>query len=681
MTREQELEKLIVDARKAYYGNPLEHADILTDEEYDALEQELRSLNPDSSVLNSVGAFLEDEKREKLSAPMLSQEKALNEEETNKIIKSRFPDSKQVYITEKLDGCGLDLTYVEGKLVSAITRGTWIEGTQVLKQALLVKNIPHTISKSSLKEAVHVRGEVVISFKDFEEINKEQDERKEERFSNPRNLAAGTIKIENLEEVKRRRLQFVAYEIFAGSDIYESPIAEDISNSNKIELLSDLGFTTPVKFKRYANAASAVYDSYAILREADKLPWPIDGVVVKLDDRDLCRALGETTHHPRGSFAIKPLPESAWVTIDHIDWTISRRGVVSPTAVFEKVQLSGADISRVMLFNLNNLERFNAYPGTKIKVIRSGLVIPRCIDSDYHAKEITGSPRPLLEGEAKAYIKELGKWAIYDKNKIKEFYPSEFKGNKLEEVTLSEDGARVLRVVDRLSDPFTIAKKIEHLLQSIRCLGFGEAILTEYVENSKVGSVSEFISTFKNTSLKDNITSRSISIDYSTKLFNALQKALVSSEAKDVIKGLGIEKAVSTVDKIVKDIKSFEDILDVKLWKKYVTEGILSYIEKDISVNAEEYRKIMSFFKFNNTIEETGNALSGHSFVITGTLPVKRSEVEALIKANGGLVGSSVSKRTTYLIAGEDCGSKLEAAKKLGVKIISYEEFKEKFSI
>ena len=675
MTRIQELEKFISDARKAYYGVSDDiMANNISDAEYDAAEAELRELDPDNHLFSEVGADT-NENRERLSAPMLSQEKALTKEDTLKIIASRFPDSEQVVITEKLDGCGLDLTYVNGKLVSAITRGTWIEGTQVIEQAKLVEDIPHILNCPDLKEVIHVRGEVVINFKDFDELNSKREAQGLEKFSNPRNLAAGTIKITDLKEVKERKLRFVAYEMFEGSDLYSQPCkTEKLSNYSKLVLLDQLGFTIPLLSCVRDNAKESVDYCYNAFKL--EYPYPIDGVVVKLADIEEAKKLGETSHHPKGSFAIKPLAESTWVTIDHLDWTLSRRGVLSPTAVFEPVMLSGASISRVMLFNLNNLERFNAYPGTRLKIVRSGLVIPKAVGSDYHVERY--EPFPVYDETHTSIQVEDGKYAVYDKTKIKEFYPKEFEGKKVTEVEQSVGGARVL-MVDSEGDLTVAARRVQHFLSAIRCLGFGEAILTELCENAGIQNLVQFLDAFNADFVRNNIHSRVISVSYALKLEQEFKKAMSEADMKSVLLGLGIDKAVKIIDSVVEKANRREDLWDLNLWRGLTTPGIFKYIEEYFNNNMDLFKNVVSRFEFVKEVKSEGSSLTGHSFVITGTMPVKRSEIEKFIKDNGGLVQSAVSSRTTCLIAGENCGSKLDAAKKLGTQIISFEEFRSKF--
>jgi DNA ligase (NAD+) len=700
----KELEKQIRFYSDIYYNGSAEQQESegISDEEFDSLVAELKKLNPDSEVLQEVGAPVTDERRERLVTPMLSQEKALTRQESLKCLK-RFRDFEPIVLEEKLDGCGLDLTYVKGSLASAVTRGTWIEGTQVVDAARCINNLPKTLNVAGFADIIHVRGEVVIRDKDFEQINDRLVNEGKQPFSNTRNLASGTIKLEDLEEVRKRCLFFVAYEIFRDADLFASPKEgeAETTHSAKLQYLKDFGFTTPaISIHTTCTDKNAVLDkAYSILEtlkdeEGNVLPYAIDGVVIKIDNQQTAKLLGATQHHPRCSFAVKPEAESTWVTVDHIDWTMSRLGTVTPTAVFKGVELSGATISRANVHNLNNMERFNVCPGTRLKIVRSGLVIPKIVGSDMHSEKVAisggkvsifGSELTLedakkqLSAKGFKFIEQPGALLYYNPELYRDFIPSTdpSTGSPLVETLLSENGARVMRVSDVGANYFAIAKKIEHFLKSIRCLGWGEQLLTNYCFNSKVKSLQEFLETMSADSVKKNITLSDVSDEYAKKLSTAVKESIQNPDLVAVIKGLGIARAQASVEQVVYDLKSVDDLLNPAVWSKYVTDGVLSYIRKDLSEREQEIRDICAFLKlqFNAVKKEIGQKLVNKTFVITGTLSAPREVFEDLIKYNGGKFATSISRNTTYLLKGKGGGSKAEKAAKFGVKIITEEDF------
>lgn len=676
-----QLELKLKKYRDIYYNgsDELQESEGISDAEYDLLENELRELDPTNELLAEVGSPVTEEGREKLVTPMLSQEKALTPGDSARML-ARFDSSETMVVTEKLDGCGLDITYIDGEITSAVTRGTWIEGTQVVEQAKLIQNLPHHIAFEGLAHEVHVRGEVVIKWKDFEELNEEQERLGQEPFSNPRNLAAGTIKLDDLAEVKRRRLWFVGYEAFAGSNLFSVPANIEPSYYEKIMFLKKVGFTIPqLTSKKIIKDSDLVNSAYSYLSEPEQFPYAIDGIVIRLDNLEESESLGATIHHPRCSFAVKPLPEAKWVTVDHIDWTLSRLGTLTPTAVFSPVSISGANISRVNMHNLNNLERTNCCKGTRLKIIRSGLVIPKAVDSDMHSFELfeEDDPKELLHDGFK--LLHRGENTYYYnpelwKEEIPEVDPS--TGSKVHIEELTEGGARVLKLDDNEANYFAVAKRLEHFFHSIRALGWGETLFVEFCYHTGIKTISEFIDKVSPELIQKSLTS-SISDAYARKLSSSIKDSLKNPDLALVVKGLGIDHAQSTVDKALPEFNSAEDILNPEIWKKHVTPGVFAYIKQDLIKNHDSYLNVLKRVHLNFETKKTSTSmkLAGKSFVITGTLSMPRNKVSELIKQNGGKFMSVISSNTSYLLAGAGGGSKRAKAESLGVPIISEDAF------
>ncbi len=707
-----ELEKQIRYYSDIYYNGSPEQQETegISDEEFDSLVAALRKLDPSNPALQEVGAPVSDARREKLVTPMLSQEKALTRQDSMKCL-NRFPLT-DVILEEKLDGCGLDCTYIDGQLVSAVTRGTWIEGTQCLEGAKQIQNLPKMFNPDGFERVVHVRGEVVIKDADFEQINKDLIEAGEQPFSNTRNLAAGTIKLEDMATIRARKLYYVAYEFFANADLYSMPNKKlyneydkqpSQTHAEKIAMLKRCGFTTPIidrreTLSRKQQILDFCYDTLRAQATDKKLPYAIDGIVIKIDNQEIARSLGATQHHPRCSFAVKPEAEEAWVTVEKVDFTMSRLGTVTPTAVFKPVTLSGAEISRANVHNLNNMERFNVCKGTRLRIVRSGLVIPKIVGSDMHATFYKASDENTYTLRGKTYSdldfkKEIASqglkfsacsnpkgYYVYLPTLYKQDIPSTdpTTGAHLEVVELSKGGARVLRVSDTATNYFAIAKKCEHFLKSIRCLGWGEAILANYCFTASIKSVQDFIETMSPEKVKKNFTLTQISDQYAKKLSDSVKDAIQHIELIPAIKGLGISHAQASVDNVAYKLTSIDDLFDLTIWSQFVTDGVLSYIRKDLKEREQEIRDLFAILPVKFGIkkqEQASELLVNKTFVITGTLSKPRKEFEELIKANGGKFSGAISKSTSYLLCGEGGGSKRSKAEALGITIITEEEF------
>lgn len=689
MNRIQELEALIEKHKTLYYeGTPeQQEAEGITDAEFDALEDELRELDPTNPMLEKVGAT-QEEGRAKLSVPMLSQEKALSEEEALKFL-SRYPTEEVFVMTEKLDGAGLDLKYEDGKLVEAITRGDWESGSIVTLGALHTRGIPHEID---CKDTVHIRGEVVIEHADFEKINEQREVEGKKTFANCRNLAAGTIKLSDVEELKKRPMHFISYDVFPEGNFFGTVVCLGIPNSYKARLktLKNLGFSTPVVSTVYVGVTKKIVSDAFHFMESQQLPYDIDGMVVRLDDIHYSESLGATGHHWRMSFAIKPKAEAKEVVVDHIDWTMSRLGTVTPTAVFKPTLIGGAEISRANVHNLNNMERLNICPGTKIKVVRSGLVIPKIIGSDkktmtvdYTSSQAADRSKEeidMVNAGYKIISRGPDSFKCYNPNEWRNWVPEVDPTTKapLKIVELTEDGSRILRVADVSSNYFAVAKKIEHFLKAIRVLGWGETLLAEYCQNSGIVTIKEFVDLLSPVSVMNHISSRNISLKYATSLVDVVKDKVKAVELLPFLQGLGIARAQEILTKIAPGIKKKEDLFNFSIWEKNTTPGVYAYIHEDLASRKAEILDLFDSFNVIFTVKEEkqeSDKLVGKVFVITGTLSKPRKHFEGLVKSNGGTIGSSVSKNTSYLLAGEDCGSKLSQAQKLGVPVLTEEEF------
>lgn len=356
MTPADQIATRLEDANRAYRrGQP-----IMPDSTYDALEAQLRKLAPTHPVLARVGAPGEDGwPSVKHPIPMGSLEKVQTEEEFAEWYVSRVARGVKLLITDKLDGMSLVLTYEDGELVRAATRGDGVEGEDITRNALIIQGVLPRILYTG---TCYVRGEVIVTKTDFAEHFKGE--------SNPRNTATGTSKRQS-EWRKAQHLTFVAYNIVAANHDHQAH-----SRYAELEKLVEWGFIVPTFFQAEAVETIVAYRQEYISFRREQLDWTIDGLVVEIDDSDLRRAAGEHNMRPKGAIAFKFPHESAETTLRDIRWQVGNSGRITPVAIFDEVELAGAKISRASLHNARRVEQLKLYRGCTVLVSRRNDVIP-----------------------------------------------------------------------------------------------------------------------------------------------------------------------------------------------------------------------------------------------------------------------------------------------------------------
>ena len=623
---------------------------ITTDEEYDILYHQVVAYESEypadiisDSPTQRVGDMPQDkfDKAQHLSR-MWSLEDLFNREELdtwfNRITKV-YGDVR-FYCEPKFDGASLNLIYDNGVLVQAITRGDGVEGEDVTQNAKTIQSIPLSIDYTG---RIEIRGEVVIFKEDFEKINEERLRTGESLFANPRNAAAGSLRQLDTRITASRRLVFMPYGIGANT--------LEIKNlSQRMEWVYALGFRNP-NMTHLCESAEDIEHFYHEMRiERDNFAMLLDGMVIKVDSIAVQDELGYTVKNPRWAAAYKFPAIEKLTTLCDVILQVGRSGVVTPVAIVEPVDIEGVTVERSTLHNFDEIERKDIRIGDKVIILRSGDVIPKIVK--VIASERTGSeqiiPRPtqcpvcgseLLDEGALIKCQNMGCEA---------------------------------RVVNSI---IYFASK-----QCLNIDGLGDKIVEALHSAGLVHEVSD---------LFDLNMDQLLSLEgFKEKKSSNLLDAIAAAKGCDCwrfINALGIEhigevasKTLCTAFGIAFDTASREEILALEGFGGEMVESILEFVRVNQS-KIENLRNILQPVA-PVKVEASENPFKGKSVVITGSMSVPRDQIKAILESLGAKIVSSVSKKTDYVVYGEDAGSKYDKALELGVKLLTESDFRSMMS-
>ncbi|MCI8940043.1 MAG: NAD-dependent DNA ligase LigA [Dorea sp.] len=638
----QELVELLNRAGKAYYQDAEE---MMSDYQYDALYDELQSLERElgvtlaaSPTVNVGYEVLSELPKERHESAMLSLDKT---KETEAL--KEFAGSRKVVVSWKLDGLTIVLTYRDGALFKAVTRGTGEVGEVITNNARVFQNIPLQIPYQ--KELI-LRGEAVIGYKDFEKINAEIAE-VDAKYKNPRNLCSGSVRQLNNEITAKRNVRFYGFSLVRAEDV-------DFHNSRAYQLdwLAAQGFE--VVEHHIADRETIEEEVIKFSEKIASNDFPSDGLVIVYDDIAYGQSLGRTSKFPKDSVAFKWADETSRTTLKEIEWSPSRTGLINPVAIFEPVELEGTTVSRASVHNISIMEELKLGIGDEIEVYKANMIIPQIARNltESGVKDIPAAC-PVC-GEPTEIRKVSNAKALYCTNpscqakQIKSY--ALFVGRDalnidgLSEATLEKLIARGF--IHDAADLFHLDRYSEEI-QSME--GFGEKSyqnLMGSIEKARETTLPRLLYGLgiANIGLANaKLICKQIGYD-TEKLMN------LTMEELDAIDGVGEVIAGNYVD-------YFSDEVHRELYQRLLAEVSLPEAE---GVSEPQI-------------------LEGKNFVITGSVHhfSNRSEVKALIEAKGGKVTGSVTSKTDYLINNnaESSSSKNKKAKELGIPIISEEEF------
>lgn len=626
---------------KAYYtqDNPL-----ATDIEYDVLykkvetfENEFPDLKVSYSPTNRVGdAVSEGFEKINHKAKMWSMEDIFDDNELLAWLERGEKAGFEFFVEPKFDGASLNLTYENGVLISAGTRGNGETGENVTQNAKVINSIPLQID---YKEKIEIRGEVVIAKSDFDALNDERANSGENLFANPRNAAAGSLRQLDSAVVKSRHLKFFPWGVGENSLNFKK-------HSEIMEFVRNLGFLKD-DFVRVCASLADLRKAYVDLHEMrERKDILMDGMVIRINELTKCENMGYTIKFPRFMVAYKfPPVEKATKLID-INLQVGRTGVITPVGVLEPVNIDGATVRNATLHNFDEIARLGLMKGDIVSIIRSGDVIPK-ITGVFGARR-NGSETPI---------------------KRPEFCP--VCGSRL----LVED------IFIRCQNLTCKARIVNSLIYfcSKKCMnidGLGEAIINTLFEKGKIVNISD-IYTLKADDLEglEGFKDKKIA-----NLLASIENSRISPLYR-FITALGIEHIGEVAARKIAEIfgenwlnASFDEILKIDGFGEAMAKSFVGFCE----INREKIENLLSFLHLSaQKTEISQNVFTKKTVVITGTLSISRDEMKEKLIKMGANVTNSVSKKTDFVLFGKDAGSKLEKAKTLGVKAISEDEFKE----
>lgn len=657
----QHLRRLIARHEELYR---VKHAPEISDFEFDQLVARLRKLEAKYQEHTGPELGIGDDRAEGFQQrdhrePMLSLDNTYDEGDFRafgeRLQKALGTSEVDFTVEPKVDGVALSLTYERGRFVRAVTRGNGSRGDDVTHNIALISSLPRELAGAP--DVLEIRGEVYMELAEFQRLNAEREAEGEALYANPRNLAAGTVKLLDLEEARKRRLSVLCYGLGACEPATFATLSEFKRR------LTQWGFPTrdDIPVQRGIEAAwQAIQRLDALRRE---LPFPTDGAVVKVDHLAEQQKAGRTSKFPHWAVAFKFPPDRAETVLRAITMQVGRTGAITPVAELDPVLLAGSTVARATLHNADEIARKDIREGDTVRIQKAGEIIPQIL-------EVVLSKRPAeaVPFDFEGRLKELG----------------------LDAVRVGDEAAYKLRAPSR-------EMKIRRLIHfaSKQCLdidGLGEAVAEQLVDLGLVDApVDALAVTPEQWRMLEGFKEKSVD-NMMAGLAQARQRELWRA-----IHALGIPNiGMQTAKDLARHFRSLDalesaqaaDLLITKVGKKggVSHESIISGVGVEVSQSIlgffsdpqhRDWVKAMRDAGLNLTEAATANTVAGvagKTFVLTGTLPtLGRDEARDLIEKAGGKVSGSVSKKTDYVVAGEEAGSKLAKAQELGVPVIDEE--------
>ena len=647
----KQLVEKLNQASESYYNGK---GELMTDYEWDSMFDQLKSLEEETGVV------LPDSPTNTVSEDSISGQKEEHEFAALSLAKTKqvselvkWADGKPIWMSWKLDGLTLVVTYDEGKLTKIVTRGNGHIGTNITRLAPAIKGVLPTISE---KGHLVIRGEAVISYADFERflIETEGD------YANPRNLASGSLTLKDVDEVKQRRIQWIPFTL-----VYTE---KDINSwGERMQFLDEMGFQTVERVdiqQPTTDNIQADIDAFTLKVTQNVNPFPVDGLVITYDDTQFASTGSVTGHHAtRAGFAFKWQDEHADTTLDHIEWSCAA-STITPVAIFEPVELEGTTVRRASLCNISECERLGiGGKGTKLQVIKANKIIPKIIKIT-ESIGVLEIPKtcPVCDASAHIIESESGTKTLHCSN-------PDCTAKQLKKFTrfVSKDGLDIDGISEQTVSTFINEGWIKeyadfyHLKdfahQIITLEGFGRKSvhnLLESIEKSRQTDARHFLFALNIPLCGGDVCKRLLGRYHLNQLIETARTSLFDDEFAS-IDGIGPEKSARFIEWFHND-KNFERV---------------THLLKELTIQEEEKG-------------ETGTKCEGQTFVITGDVHhyKNRNELKAYIESQGGKVTGSVSKSTTYLINNdaESQSTKNKKAHQLGIAIITEEQFMQQFT-
>lgn len=665
--RLNELKKLLNDYSYKYYV--LDKPEI-SDFEYDQLYKELLKIEqdnpelvtPDSPSQRVGGQVLDGFEKFTHNVPLQSLDNVFNEVEVYQFcqkIQDAFPDESVEFVVEKkIDGLSVALTYDEGILTVGATRGDGKVGENVTLNVKTVMSVP--LKLNNPVEKLVVRGEIYMPKSSFMKLNEEQDLKGQPTFANPRNAAAGSLRQLDSKIAAKRNLDIFVFNM--------QEISSDAPNINShseaLDYLKAQGFKVSSMYKVCKTPAEVWAAIQEIGDKRESLEYDIDGAVIKTNNFKQREKLGETSKFPKWATAYKYPPEKKFTRLKAIEVQVGRTGVLTPLAILEPVFLAGSTISKATLHNLDYIKERDIRIGDMVQLMKAGDVIPAVVAVDKSAREKeTNISREIFEMPEKCPV--CGGVVSRDKDEAayrctnNDCPAKSFRGlvhfTSKDAMNIEGLGPAVLKVlfdIGLVTDISDIYRLKDHREELINLERMGEK------------SVDNLLASIENT--KNNELYRLI--------FGLGIRQIGAAASKTLAKQFGSMDAVMKADcETLENLEDFGRITAESVREFFTESKNIALVNelKELGLNMTYKAPVVT-----NNVEGKFNPVEGKIFVLTGTLPtLKRSEAQKMIEDRGGKCSSSVSAKTDFVLAGEEAGRKLEKALKLGVTIISEEEF------
>lgn len=654
-----QLREIINEQNRRYY---VENQPVISDFEYDLLLNELQTLEKtypgyfsESSPTVRVGSDLSDDsvasefKQATHKYPMLSLSNTYDKDElyafNERIVKS--VESQVDYVCElKIDGSAISLSYYNGRLVRAVTRGDGTSGDDVTSNVRKIKSLPQSLKGSDYPVEFEIRGEIFMPWSSFDEINKKREENEEQLFANPRNAAAGSLKLLDPRIVEERGLETILYHF-----VSEEKIAD--SHYEVLQMAGKWGLPVSEHTKVCKNMDEVIdYLNYWD-NERKKLPYPTDGVVIKVNDLELQKTLGFTSKSPRWATAYKFKAEQSLTKLLSIDYQVGRTGAITPVANLEPVLLSGTVVKRASLHNLDQMSLMDIHISDYVYVEKGGEIIPK----------ITGVELSMRDKDAKSpefpeFCPDCGTRLVREESEAKHFCPNSeqcptqikakflhFSGRKAMNILIGEatiDQLYNLNLIKNLPDLFKLTADDLMTME-----GWKERSALRFLESLEESKKSPFFKV----------------------LFALGIRYIGENSAKSLANHFG------NIDNLISASK--EDLTEVGDIGEVMAQSVSDYFSSPGNLNViKELKEIGLNFEATEKKEILSEKLKGCTVVVSGNFSLQREEIKKMVELHSGKNGSSVTSKTTYLLAGEKPGpEKIQKANSLGIKTITEEEF------
>lgn len=649
--RINELRQEIKKHNELYYKKD---APLISDFEYDELYRELKRLeeeNPELITPDSPTQKVGDEVSQKFSQVvhqnrLYSLDNSNNYDDLRKWyerVKKEFPNEVEIELVAelKIDGLAVALTYESGKLVTAATRGNGLVGENITENIKQVKGIPHSLKKPV---DIDVRGEVYIPVSSFEKLNKSQEENDKKVFANPRNAAAGSLRQLDSNITAERDLHFWGYSAIEISD------KKSKSHYEILQLLKSEGFSVNENVKLCKNGIDEVIEYCKKFEDYRKtLDYATDGVVVKVNEISKQNELGYTAKAPKWATAFKFPPEEVWTVVESIEFSVGKTGVVTPVANLEPVQLAGTTVKRASLHNFDEVCRLKVAKGDRVLVKKAAEIIPKIVSCE--------STREATDCTIPTHCPVCGTELVKPKDEVNLYCPN-------------------IKCC-----PAQVKGRIEYWAskEGMDIDGMGESIVEQLYEKGLVKDIADIYTLTQDDLMKLELIKEKSSENLIKAIEGTKKRPLAKFLTALSIKHIGKE----TGDLIAQEFPTIDAVKNAKIDDLIAIDGVGDKVAKSVvDFFACEDNKILIEKLLKNgvspqgtLVEKLSDKFKGMTFVITGTLPKPRGEYEKMIKSLGGKTSSSVSKKTSYVLVGENPGSKFDKASDLGVIILSETEF------